>query len=244
MFIWILLILLLGGFITGVTSFGSNLFAVPLLTLVTDFKNAVILTLLGLCPIWIAQAWLYRRFVTWGEIVPLCLVGIVGGPFGAWLLAVANPLPLLLGASLAIMAILVWLACNRFLKREGKPVKSWLAIPAGFMSGAMLGAIGMGGPPLIIYAYLRHWSKKATIGMVALTALVQLAGSIPVQWREGLLTPELLWMALWGGLAGSVGAGLALPVLERIDEDFFRGLLLAILAFSVAILLTKALLLV
>lgn len=241
---WILLIQMLGGFVAGVASFGSNLIAIPLLTLLMDFKDAVIMTLLALIPLCALQAWLYRKAIIWREIIPLTVASFAGGPAGTWILAVTSPFLLQLGAALAILFILAWQLCNRFIKREGKPAQAWLAIPVGLASGIFTGSIGMGGPPAIIYAYLRRWSKETTIGGLAFCFMLMVLSVIPAQWREGLMTPELFWLSIWGAIASIIGVALAFPVLKSINEKFFRGLLLAILGVSALTLLTKALLLV
>lgn len=241
---WVLLVELLGGFAAGVTSFGTNLIAIPLLTLVIDFKDAVVIALLALLPLLFILCWLYRANIIWTEMAALGLPSLAGAVFGVWGMVIARPFPLLVGAALGILFMLAWQICNGFLKRKPKPVSMRWSVPFGFAAGFLTGAIGMGGPPMIIYIYLRGWNKRETIGGGAFCCLIQMMAVVPAQLGGGLISPDILWLSLWAGVAGAVGVFLGLPVVKKINEKLFRNILLLILAFSVVTLLTKAFMLV
>lgn len=237
---WILLIQLAAGFFVGLTSFGSNLFGIPLMTLVIGIKDAVIISLLATLPIWLLLSIIYYKSMEWGEVLLLSLISLLTAPAGAWILAAGSPFLLVLLAGICLWLILGWQILNRFLKREGKAPGKWLAAPVGLISGVMIGAIGMGGPPLMIYAFLRRWTKNATIAGGSLCSCVQMAVVAPAQWAGGLVDSGLIWLSFWAALAGIIGVGLSYPLVKKVSETLFRNIMLAILAFSAATLLAKA----
>ncbi|MDE5878836.1 MAG: hypothetical protein K2G99_02240, partial [Desulfovibrio sp.] len=103
----------------------------------------------------------------------------------------------------------------------------------------MMGAVGMGGPPIVLYAYLRHWSKESTIGGTSLTAAITMLALLPAQWGAGLYTGPLLKASLMSALFSLLGILASVPLVNRIDILLFRRLLLAMLAVSAFMLLVR-----
>lgn len=238
--IWVLAIQFLAGFFVGLTSFGSNLFGIPLMTLVIGIKDSVIVSLLATVPLWGILSLIYYKSLRWREIIPLAIYSLLAGIPGTWMLAHISAFWILLGAGFSLTLIFLWQIAFRFLKRRETVSGYWISVPAGLVSGLMTGSIGMGGPPLMIYAYLRNWSKESTIGGGSFCACIQMLTVIPAQWQEGLFSDSILWLSLWAAIAGCAGLILSFPVVRLIRQDFFRDILLAILAFSAFVLIFKA----
>ena len=239
LFLYLNTIWFLGGLLPGLTSFGGNLFAIPLLTLVMPARDAILCGCLSGAAVLIALGFVYRRDARWAEIFSLGLSGLPGVPLGNAFLNHAGPRLLMLAAGASLVLFLLWQFLSGRLHVAQAPIARWWSAPCGFMAGIMMSAVGMGGPPLVLYAYLRHWSKESTIGGANLSAGITLLGILPAQWAAGLYTPEILRDGLLGGLFGILGIVASLPIVRKVDALLFRRLRLLMIALSAVMLLVR-----
>ena len=239
LFLYLNTIWFLAGLLIGLTSFGGNLFAIPLLTLVMPAREAILLGCLCSTGIMIALPLIYRRALPLAETVFLGGAGLLGVPLGSAFLNHAGPRLLLLAAGCSLVLFLLWQFLSGRLHVAETPISRIWCAPFGFLCGIMMSAVGMGGPPLVLYAFLRHWSKESTIGGANLAATITLLGVLPSQWAAGLYTPELLWEALAGAIFGLLGMVASIPIVHRINILVFRRLLLGMIAISAAMLLVR-----
>lgn len=238
LFVYYNILWFLAGFVTGVTSFGGNLLAIPLIALTMDPREAILYGCLSGGAIFLEVTILYFRHVIWREVLTIFAAAALGAPIGAWFLAHAGSAAILLAAGASLCLFLAWqFAAPK--KSEQKPAGVLLCLPLGFVSGVMMAAVGMGGPPLVLCAFLRRWPKEETMGTInAVSVLIMLAALI-TQRQAGLFEPELVKMGGIGALFALGGALASLPVLRKINARFFRKLLLAMLSFSALILLAR-----
>lgn len=227
------------GLLTGLTSFGGNLFAIPLLTLAMPAQDAIVIACLSGTVMILSLSFLYWRAARWGEIVCLGLATMPGVVLGVAFLQHAGPRLLLLAAGASIVLFLLWQFLSSQLHVGEKPVSRWWSVPCGLAGGLMMGAVGMGGPPIVLYAYLRHWGKEATIGGASLTAIITFLALLPSQWGAGLYTGPLLKAGLLSALFSFAGILASVPLVNRIDTLLFRRLLLFMLALSAGMLLVR-----
>ena len=239
LFLYQNIIWFLAGLLTGLTSFGGNLFAIPLLGLVIPMRDAILLGCLCGTVTLIALASLYYRWAAWGEIVCLGLASLPGVLLGVAFLQHAGPRLLMLAAGGSLVLFLLWQYISGRLHVAEQPISRWWSLPLGFTSGIMMGAVGMGGPPFVLYAYLRHWSKESTIGGSSLTAAITMLAVLPAQWEAGLYTLPVLKSALVGAVFSVCGILASLPLVHRIDAQLFRRLLLLMIGLSALILLVR-----
>lgn len=239
LFVYLNCIWFLSGLLTGLTSFGGNLFAIPLLTLVMPARDAILFGCLCGTVIFLGLVFIYRRAALWGETLLLGMATLPGVPLGVYFLHHAGPRLLLLAAGVSLALFLLWQFLAGRLHVAETPISRWCSLPFGFLSGIMMSAVGMGGPPLVLYAYLRHWGKESTICGANLAAGVTMLALLPSQWASGLYTPELLHSALFGALFGLFGIAASVPIVHRINIRLFRRLLLLMLALSAGMLLVR-----
>ena len=230
------------GLLTGLTSFGGNLFAIPLLALVMPVQDAILLGCLCGTVMIIALAFLYRRRLPWGEAICLGLATLPGVPLGVAFLLHAGPRLLMLAAGGCLLLFLLWQFISGRLHAGEAPISRWWCLPLGFASGIMTGAVGMGGPAIVLYAYLRHWSKENTIGGTSMAAFISMLSVVSAQWGAGLYTAPLLKDSLAGALISVCGILVSLPLVHRINALLFRRLLLIMIALSAVMLLARGLL--
>ena len=238
--LYVNLVWLLAGFVNGVTSFGGNLFAVPLLTLVMDAKTAIILGCFVGTAITVTIALFYHRELPKLEFFLACLGSVAGIPLGMSILKVAPSKIVLLACAGILLLFLLWQAVAGRMHGAFR-IPLWCIVPMSVVSGILLGATSMGGPILAMYAVLRGWSKEVTLSVLnSMAALVMLC-LVVIQWKSGLYTPEILHTALWAIPCTVAGVLVSIPVIRRLDTRIFRMLVLGMLAFSAVVLFVKGL---
>ena len=230
------LIWLLAAVLSGLTSFGGNLFAVPLITLALPPREAILFGTLAGSAIFLGMAVVYVRHVLWRETAALTASALLGIPLGVWFLANAGARALLLAAGSALSLFLLWQFGSRYLRKSERAVPAWCAAPFGLLSGIMMSAVSFGGPPLVLYAFLRHWGKTETLGTVNAVSIGIMAFVIPWLWHKGLFTGDLPLLGAAGSIAAFAGIAMSVPLARRLPTGFFRRLLLGMLVLSAIML--------
>lgn len=230
------LVWLVAGLMTGLTSFGSNLIAVPLITLVFDARDSILIGCLSAAIIFLGLACLYRKSIVWKDALILVLGAFAGMPCGIWFLKNAGSRALLLAAAFSLLLFLLWQVAMVFLRHEGKEAKRAWAIPLGLISGVLMGSVGMGGPPLVIYIFLRKYNKEQTIATINAASVGIILGVLPWQYAAGLYSEYTMRLGLVGGGFGLLGIACSIPFIKRIKINIFRNLLLGMIALSALIL--------
>ncbi|MGN1038695.1 MAG: hypothetical protein ACI4P0_04800, partial [Mailhella sp.] len=123
---------------------------------------------------------------------------------------------------------------------RGKNIPFWGILPAGFLSGIVMGATGMSGPILAMYAVMRQWTKETSLAVINTMCLFSTFFFMYLQWSNGMLTLPILHRALLAMPVTALGVLCSFPVLKRTDARIFRQFLLAMLAFSSAVLIVRA----
>ncbi len=216
--------------VQGATGFGFALVAVSVLSLLTPLTHATPLLALLNVPVSTYLLLKLRRSIEWPELVGL-LVGVgVGVPFGVHVL-VNWPQEVLL----RILAVVLFLAVARSLTRKQedpvdavesaseKPaaLKAATSLGAGWAAGALGGAFGTSGPPLIAYVYCRPWSKEQRTGSLQALFLLCNVCAISLFAANGLYTRDLFITAAACLPATLVGALAGFALFRRLPR---RGL--------------------
>ena len=237
-FFYINIVWFLAGFINGVTSFGGNLFAVPLMTLVMEAKQAIIFGCITGTAITVSIAVFYHRDLPKLEFLLACLGNAAGIPFGMIILEMAPAKLIFFAASAMLLLFLVWQGVSSHMRKAFR-APLWTVVPAGVISGLLLSSTSMGGPILAMYAVLRGWNKEITISMLSTMAAVSMLFLMVLQWRDGLYTPQMLHDAAWAVPCAVLGVLVSIPVIRRINPGIFRRLVLLMLAFSSVMLFVR-----
>ncbi len=143
-----LAIAVVAGLVRGITGFGGAMVMAPPLALLYGPTIAVPVTLL-LESIAAAPMVLHtRREVRWPVIGPILASACLTLPLGGYVLVNADPL--LMRRGIAAVVIVFSLLLLLGWRYAGRP-RLATSIGLGALSGAMLGATSMGGPPVILY---------------------------------------------------------------------------------------------
>lgn len=240
-FIYCNLLWLIAGFVAGVTSFGGNLVAVPFVTLAIDPKDAILAGCISGTAVFAGLCFAYRKSILWLETLTLTLGACLGIPLGIWFLASAGAAAILLAAGTAIILFLIWQLAGHRLHAATSAISPRLAPVFGFFSGIMMAAVGMGGPPLVLYTFLRQLGKEETLGTINAASTAFMFFVLPWQYFSGLFNAANVQIGLSCALFSLIGIAASIPVVKRVNIKLFRLLLLAMLALSALTLIWRAL---
>jgi len=203
--------------------FGAGMLAVGFLVLLLPgVQDAVVILLLVSLPVELVTVWRARRLVAWRGIASMAAAIAAGVVLGAVGLR-----------GLAPAALLVVLGCVLVLSGTGFAVTPawtvarpprWAGPAVGLVSGGLFGALGVGGPPLVVYHRLQGLPKSVFRGqLLSLFLLVSLA-RLPAYAAMHLIGSAHLLAALALAPAVAAGAFLGERLHHRLDERNFHRL--------------------
>jgi uncharacterized membrane protein YfcA len=224
------------GVVRGITGFGGAMVMSPPMALLLGPLAAVPVVLLlesvAATPMWIAA----RRLVRWNLIGPILAMACITIPLGTWILVSVDPLVMRrVIAAVVIVFSLVLLGGWRYHGEQ----RVGTGMGLGAVSGTMVGATSMGGPPVILYMMAGPDPIATTranltyfVGGVSFAGVVMLAIEGVLGQRE-LLLALLLAPGYYGGIV------LGTRMFAGFNDQRFRQFTLALmLVVSTGILLT------
>lgn len=152
----LLVILFAATLIRSAFGFGEALIAVPLLVFLMPVEVAVPLAMLVSITVAAVVVWQDWRQIHFRSATRLVLASLVGIPLGLFALTSA-PEALLKGVLGLIISVF---AAFSLLQRAPALIHDRHAWAFGFAAGALGGAYGMNGPPLVVFGSLRRWSPQ------------------------------------------------------------------------------------
>ncbi|HZN71847.1 MAG TPA: sulfite exporter TauE/SafE family protein [Micromonosporaceae bacterium] len=217
------------------TGFGYALIAVPLLTLATDPRTAVVGAALASLLLTVALATRERASVRWRVTGWLLAASLVGMPVGLVILRYLPDrwLTALIAATALCCTVLVW----RRLRLSIGPVS---VSCVGVVTGVLTTATGTNGPPLVAAFQAMGYDARtfrATISAVFTgTGVLGLLGF----FAAGQVTPSAAMVGLVGVPATALGWFVGERAFRRFDEERFRGVVLGALVVICAVTLARA----
>lgn len=224
-----LLIILLSGFIQGLTAFGFALVSMPLLTLIIPIQQVVpiivILSLVTNIGIWYDT----RKSIDLKKYWLLILASLIAAPIGTQLILILNPdvLKVIVGILITFFAIAMLTGTNWKIKREKASF-----IFVGFLCGVLNGSISISGPPVALFLSNQEADKqrfKANLNMFALILNVVTVGLFI---QNGLINKEVMFYISWMFPAAIFGVVCGLFAVRKLDEKVFKKLTLYLIIFS------------
>ncbi len=223
------------GVIRGITGFGGALVMTPPLALLYGPQMAVPVVLLLEAFAATPMMRDIARAVQWRTIMPISLAACCMVPFGGYLLVTADPQDLRRAmAAIVIIFSLLLLAGWRYSGARGLPARLGL----GMIGGGMLGATGMGGPPVILYLMSGPDPVSTTRANMNVHVVVTSLGALAMLGWRGILDEKCALTALLLAPVFYVGAIVGTRLFSRFSERGFRQFaLILMLAVSTGILL-------
>ena len=211
----------------SVTGFGYALLVVPVLTVVSGPRVAVvIMTAVGV-PLVVANGWRWRAHLRRRIAVILVATALIGTPIGALFLRGADER--LLAATVGIVVLVMTAAIWKGLR---VPAGAPTLIVAGGLSGALAASVGTNGPPLVVALHAEGLEPDAFRATLQTVFALEGALAFLTFIANGLVTRTLV-PAVVAGLGGAaVGAVAGDRLSARVDHARFRSLVLLTLGLS------------
>jgi uncharacterized membrane protein YfcA len=207
------------GIIRGITGFGGAMVMAPPLALLLGPIFAVPIVLLlesiAAAPMLVGT----RTLVRWKVIGPIIAMACLTVPLGTYVLLHVEPQ--VMRRAIAAVVIVFSLMLLRGWRYHGAQRLS-TSLGLGGLSGAMVGATGMGGPPIILYLLAGPDPIETTranltyfVGAIALTSFLAL-------WVSGVVGAEGLWLALLLTPGYYIGMVAGTRLFSRFNDTRFR----------------------
>ena len=226
---------LAAGIVRGITGFGGAMVMSPPLALLLGPRLAVPVVLLLESIVAAPMLVRTRRRVDWRVIGAILAAACAFIPLGVLVLDSTDPRIIRrLIATIVIVFALVLLLGWRY---AGRP-RLATSLGLGAVSGGMLGATSIGGPPVILYLLSGPDPIETTRANLTLYVTVTSLAGLVMLWNRGILDAHAGWTSLW--LAPAYYAGLVggVRVFPYVSEARFRRFtLLLLIAVSTGILL-------
>lgn len=225
----------LAGVIRGITGFGGAMVMSPPFALLLGPLAAVpvVLLLEGIAAMpMLVQL---RRLVRWGVIGPIIAAAYVTMPLGTWMLVSADPLLMRrVIAAVVIVFSLVLLLGWRYAGRQ----RLVTGLGLGAVSGTMLGATSLGGPPVILYLLAGPDPIETTRANLTYYLVALCFSGLALLWLNGVLDASGLWLAAALAPGYYLGMVLGIRLFSRFNDTRFRQFTLAfMMAVALGILL-------
>ena len=229
---YVFFVFILSSFTQTATGFGYAIITAPLLALVLDPKETVMLTMLTGLINRLMMMGAIKNAGSFKAIFPLITASILAAIPGAYVMTLisSDGLKLFIGILLLVFTVALW-------KNYHLPVKHHKYVEAlvGACSGFLATTTSINGPPLVLY-YLnaKEEENKGTFrgNLTRYFLLINIA-SIIISYFAGTLKPEELWRqtllsvpALW------IGFTLGEKLFHRINAVTFRKASLALVFVS------------
>jgi uncharacterized membrane protein YfcA len=228
-------IVLVAAAVQAATGFGFSLVAVPLLTLATGPRLAIValaLPALLLSSITVTRD---RGHVRWRTVAALLTTVVAGMPIGLLLLHLLDDraLSVLVAVAVVSCAVLVWR--NPRLPRGFAPIAA-----AGLTAGVLSTAAGPNGPPLIAAMQTMGYGPRELRGTLA--AVFSLGGVLGIGGfaLTGALTGRAALLGAVAAPAVLLGWWIGNHLFVRIDAARFRQAVLVILVASCLLTVWRA----
>lgn len=213
--------------VQAVTGFGSALVAVPLLSIVVEPVDAVIVvTMVGLgMTTYAAQR--ERAHILAAPAKRMIIGGLLGMPLGLLALIRLEVEVLRIVIAVVIVVLVVALALRVRLGSGGR--SHW---GAGVVSGALLTSTGLNGPPLVLTMQSMEVSPAESRGTLQRVFQGQDLAAVLAFIAVGRVDPVILLLAVTGMVGVPLGWALGDRLFGRISPEVFRTLVLVTLLLS------------
>lgn len=230
-FAFILLGAFAGGFVSGLTGFGTGLTALafwlhvvsPTLAAPLVIVCSVIAQVQNLPKIW--------RELDWPMLRPILAGGLIGVPLGAQLLTRIDPetFKAAIGGVLICYSGFMLLFRPQFSTSWGGRLADGVV---GLSAGVLGGLAGLSGPLPTIWAAVRGWSKVERRGVFQMFNLTVLSTALIAYGFSGLLTAELGRLVLMAVPGTLIGAWSGFLAYRRLSDQSFHVLVLGLLMLA------------
>jgi uncharacterized membrane protein YfcA len=232
----VLLGALAGGFVSGLTGFGTGITAMGFWLYAISPSVAASLVIVCSVVSQVQTLPMIWRAIEWRRVLPFVVPGLLGVPIGTWLLPQIDPKAFKIGIGIFLIAYPSYVLARR------RPMASALGGQAadgaiGFGGGVLGGLTGISAPLPVVWTDIRGWKKEERRSILQAFNLTILSAALVSHALAGLLTPQvgLVTLAALPGTLG--GAWLGSRVYRRLGDRGFQQAVMALLLVSGAVLI-------
>lgn len=223
------------GVVRGITGFGGALVMAPPLALLLGPKLAVPVILVLESVVAAPMLVQTRHLVQWKVLGSILLAACVTVPLGVLALVAIDPT--MVRRTIAITVIVFAILLLRGWRYSGRQ-RLATSVGLGAVSGAMLGATSVGGPPVILYLLSGPDPIETTRANLTLYLAVTSLIGIAMLAHQGVLDAHAGWTSLLLAPVYYAGLVLGMRLFLRFSDTRFRQFtLLLLIAVSTGILL-------
>jgi uncharacterized membrane protein YfcA len=237
-FLFVLLVGLVAGTISGIVGTGSSIMLMPVLIYQYGPKQAVPIMAIAAVMANLSRILAWWREVDWRACAVYSVTGIPAAALGARTLLVLPSRSVDISIGLFLIAMV---PARHWLARHQLKLSLWHLAIGGAVIGYLTGIVVSTGPlsvPLFLFYGLTRGAFLATEAASSLGIYV--SKSVTFQ-RFGALTPDIALQGLIAGTSLMAGAFIAKPFLLKLNPDVFRLVMDAImLAAGLSMLWTAA----
>jgi uncharacterized protein len=220
-----------GGFVSGLTGFGTALMALGIWLYV--LPPSIVVPLVLICSIVGQTSTLptFWRSIDFRLVWPFLIGGLAGVPLGTMLIAHADPRIFKGSVGVLLLVFPAALYFNRTpmaLSFGGRIADAAI----GFAGGILGGLAGLSGALPTLWATVRGWGKDERRGVFQTFNWTVLSAALCLQVGTGFITTEVLRLALLALPATIFGAWLGARCYHALSDRDFRDVVLGLLFLS------------
>jgi uncharacterized membrane protein YfcA len=228
-YIFVLLVGLVAGCISGVIGTGSSIMLLPVLVFTYGPKQAVPIMAIAAVMANLARVMAWWREVDWRAFLAYALPGVPAAALGARTLLALPPRVIDVALGLFFLAMIPG---RRWLAHRNFRIRLWQLSVAGAVIGFLTGIVLSTGPLSVPVFIAFGLSKGAFLSTEAASSLA-LFVSKAVTFRElGALPPSMILEGVIVGASLMIGAFVAKSAVLRMSPEMFRHLLDALMLCS------------
>jgi uncharacterized membrane protein YfcA len=224
----------IAGVVRGITGFGGAMVMSPPLALLLGPVLAVPVVLLLEGVVAAPMLVQTRRLVRWRLVLPIVATACLAIPLGAYALVSAEP-----QVMRRVIAAVVIVFCLALLSgwRYAGEQRLATGLGLGAVSGTLVGATSMGGPPVVLYLLAGPDPIETTrANLTFFVAAISVAG-VAALWLASVLGSRGLVLAAVLAPGYCLGMAAGMRLFARFDDARFRQFTLVLMmAVSAAIL--------
>jgi uncharacterized membrane protein YfcA len=219
--VFVFMIVLLAGFVQGLTSFGFALISVPLLVKLIPMQQAVPVVVVLSLMTNITVLYSCRQHVRMKQIWPVLIASLIAAPFGTYALLYVPASALKLGAGLLVAVVSMLM-----LSGKSFPLGRMAYVPIGAVSGFLNGSISMSGPPVALFLTNQGADKMTFRANITAYGLILNIITVGTYMYEGLLNEASMQTIGWAVPAMIIGVLIGIKAVGRFNERLFKTIAL------------------